>query len=198
LTAHVSDSSSVDEEMKKLKKISKEIVQKADERKRYVIQKKYNEATASLLKDTGIKTKIIKQYVPVFNKLINAYLQHLDLFVSFELDENFNETVKSRYRDSFTYDSFSEGEKQRIDLALLFTFRDIARMKNAINVNILICDEILDQSLDSVGVDNFFNIIDGLSNTNLFVISHRENMQDKFESGLKLTKSNNFTVIAED
>lgn len=193
----LNNSASVDAEKAKLKALSKEIVAKDKERKEVVIQKQYNEATASLLKDTGIKTKIIKQYVPVFNKLINAYLQHLDLFVSFELDENFNETVKSRYRDAFTYDSFSEGEKQRIDLAMLFTFREIARMKNAINVNILICDEILDQSLDAIGVDNFFNIIGSLSNTNLFVISHRENMQDKFDGHLKITKKNNFTVIED-
>lgn len=192
----LTNSASVDAEKKKLKAISKDIVAKDKDRKEVVIQKQYNDATASLLKDTGIKTKIIKQYVPVFNKLINAYLSHLDLFVSFELDENFNETVKSRYRDTFTYDSFSEGEKQRIDLAMLFTFREIARMKNAINVNILICDEILDQSLDSVGVDNFFNIIGSLSNTNLFVISHRENMRDKFDGHLHLEKKNNFTVMA--
>jgi chromosome segregation ATPase len=191
----LSNSTSVDSERSKLKVISKDIVARDKERKEVVIQQEYNEATASLLKDTGIKTKIIKQYVPVFNKLINTYLSHLDLFVSFELDENFNETVKSRYRDSFTYESFSEGEKQRIDLAMLFTFREIARMKNAINVNLLIMDEVLDQSLDGIGVENFFNIIGSLSSTNLFVISHRENMGDKFDSHLKLYKRNNFTEV---
>jgi len=191
----LSNSASVDSERAKLKVISKEIVARDKDRKEVVIQQEYNEATASLLKDTGIKTKIIKQYVPVFNKLINTYLSHLDLFVSFELDENFNETVKSRYRDSFTYESFSEGEKQRIDLAMLFTFREIARMKNAINVNLLIMDEVLDQSLDGIGVENFFNIIGSLSSTNLFVISHRENMGDKFDSHLKLYKRNNFTEV---
>jgi len=191
----LTNSASVDAERDKLKVISKEIVAKDKQRKEVVIQQEYNEATASLLKDTGIKTKIIKQYVPVFNKLINTYLSHLDLFVSFELDENFNETVKSRYRDSFTYDSFSEGEKQRIDLAMLFTFREIARMKNAINVNLLIMDEVLDQSLDGIGVENFFNIIGSLSSTNLFVISHRENMGDKFDAHMKLSKPNNFTVL---
>jgi len=191
----LTNSASVDAERDKLKVISKEIVAKDKQRKEVVIQQEYNDATASLLKDTGIKTKIIKQYVPVFNKLINTYLSHLDLFVSFELDENFNETVKSRYRDSFTYDSFSEGEKQRIDLAMLFTFREIARMKNAINVNLLIMDEVLDQSLDGIGVENFFNIIGSLSSTNLFVISHRENMGDKFDAHMKLSKPNNFTVL---
>jgi len=191
----LSNSTSVDGEREKLKALSKDIVAKDKERKSVIIQQEYNEATASLLKDTGIKTKIIKQYVPVFNKLINAYLSHLDLFVSFELDENFNETVKSRYRDAFTYDSFSEGEKQRIDLAMLFTFREIARMKNAINVNLLIMDEVLDQSLDGIGVENFFNIIGSLSSTNLFVISHRENMGDKFEAHMKLSKKNNFTTV---
>lgn len=191
----LSNSSSVDAERATLKTISKEIIAKDKQRKEVVIQQEYNEATASLLKDTGIKTKIIKQYVPVFNKLINAYLSHLDLFVSFELDENFNETVKSRYRDAFTYESFSEGEKQRIDLAMLFTFREIARMKNAINVNLLIMDEVLDQSLDGIGVENFFNIIGSLSSTNLFVISHRENMGDKFDAHMKLSKTNNYTVL---
>lgn len=195
LSELMSNSTSVDLEKAKLKKISREIVKADKDRKEVVIQKEYNEAAASLLKDSGIKTKIIKQYIPVFNKLINSYLQQLDLFVSFEIDENFSETVKSRHRDAFTYQSFSEGEKQKIDLAMLFTFRDIARMKNAINVNLLIMDEVLDQSLDAVGVDNFFNIIDGLSSSNLFVISHRENMADKFETSLHLTKRNNFTVL---
>lgn len=189
------NTSSVDTEKKVLKTISKDIVHKDKERKDLGVTKQYNDAIAYLLKDTGIKTKIVKQYVPVFNKLINAYLQHLDLFVSFELDENFNETVKSRYRDFFTYESFSEGEKQRIDLAMLFTFREIARMKNAINVNLLIMDEVLDQSLDNVGVDNFFNIISGLPTSNLFVISHRESMQDKFDDSVRLVKHNNFTVL---
>lgn len=191
----LTSSTSVDDEKVKLKKISKDILSKDKDRKVILEQQQYNEASYSLLKDTGIKTKIIKQYVPVFNKLINAYLQHLDLFVSFELDENFNETVKSRYRDNFTYDSFSEGEKQRIDLALLFVFRQVARMKNAINVNLLICDEILDQSLDSTGIDNFFSLVGELDNTNLFVISHREGMLDRFENSIHLQKRNNFTEV---
>ena len=134
----------------------------------------YNTVMTEMLKDTGIKTKIIKQYLPVINKLVNQYLQTLDFFVHFNLDESFQETIRSRHRDAFTYDSFSEGEKQRIDLALLFTWRQIAKMKNSVATNLLVLDETFDSSLDHEGVDNLFKILNTLSDdTNIFVISHK-------------------------
>ncbi len=189
------DTGSIDSEKAKLKKTSKELMTLVDEKRTMKDTETYFGVISGMLKDTGIKTRIIKQYVPVFNKLINKYLQQLDMFVEFQLDENFSETVKSRYRDTFTYDSFSEGEKQRIDLALMFVFREVARLKNAINTNLLIMDEVLDASMDATGVDNFFNIINSLSTTNLFVISHRQGMADKFDAGIKLIKKGNFTVV---
>jgi DNA repair exonuclease SbcCD ATPase subunit len=189
------DTTSIAPEQEKLKKLSKDLITMVDTKKDLKATESYYDLISGMLKDTGIKTRIIKQYVPIFNKLINKYLQQLDLFVEFQLDENFNETVKSRYRDSFTYDSFSEGEKQRIDLALMFVFREVARLKNAINTNLLIMDEVLDASMDAAGVDNFFNIINGLSSTNLFIISHREGVVDKFDSNIRLIKKGNFTVL---
>jgi DNA repair exonuclease SbcCD ATPase subunit len=190
-----SNTGNIDDEKSKMKSVAKNIVQADNERQKYLEEQALQDACVLLLKDSGIKTKIIKQYIPIFNKLINRYLSHLDLFVSFELDENFNETVKSRHRDLFTYESFSEGERQRIDLALLFTFRAIARLKNAIKTNLLIMDEILDSSMDSIGIDNFFNLIEELDDTNLFVISHRESVADKFDANIKLAKRNNFTEV---
>ena len=150
-----------------------------------------------MLKDTGIKTKIVKQYLPVINKLVNQYLQILDFYVSFNLDEAFQETIRSRYRDSFTYDSFSEGEKQRIDLALLFTWRQIAKMKNSVATNLLILDETFDSSLDLDGVDNLMKIIYSLGeDTNVFVISHKGQMIDTlFQNKIEIVKEKNFSRI---
>jgi len=160
-------------------------------------QHTYNTAIAEMLKDTGIKTKIIKQYLPVINKLVNQYLQVLDFFVSFYLDESFSETIKSRFRDEFTYDSFSEGEKQRIDLALLFTWRAVAKMKNSVATNLLILDETFDASLDYDGVDNLMKIIYSLGDdTNVFVISHKGDVLDgRFKSKLEFIKEKNFSKI---
>ena len=157
----------------------------------------YNSVILEMLKDTGIKTKIIKQYLPVINKLVNQYLQVLDFFVSFHLDEAFSETIRSRHRDSFTYDSFSEGEKQRIDLALLFTWRMVAKMKNSVATNLLILDETFDSSLDYEGVDNLMKIIYTLGNdTNVFVISHKGDILDgKFENKIEFHKEKNFSKI---
>ena len=157
----------------------------------------YNLVMSQMLKDTGIKTKIVKQYLPVINKLVNQFLQVLDFFVSFELDEAFQETIRSRFRDSFTYDSFSEGEKQRIDLALLFTWRQIAKMKNSVATNLLILDETFDSSLDHEGVDNLMKIIYTLGNdTNVFVISHKGEVLDgKFANKLEIYKEKNFSKI---
>ena len=157
----------------------------------------YNGVILEMLKDTGIKTKIIKQYLPVINKLVNQYLQILDFFVSFNLDEAFQETIRSRFRDSFTYDSFSEGEKQRIDLALLFTWRQIAKMKNSVATNLLILDETFDSSLDHEGVDNLMKIIYTLGDdTNIFIISHKGEMLDgKFENKLEFVNDKNFSTM---
>ena len=160
-------------------------------------QLNYNMVMSQMLKDTGIKTKIVKQYLPVINKLCNQYLQVLDFFVSFNLDEAFQETIRSRFRDNFTYDSFSEGEKQRIDLALLFTWRQIAKMKNSVATNLLILDETFDSSLDHEGVDNLMKIIYTLGeDTNVFVISHKGDMLDgKFANKLEIVKDKNFSRI---
>ena len=160
-------------------------------------QYSYNGVMAEMLKDTGIKTKIIKQYLPVINKLVNQYLQILDFFVHFDLDESFNETIRSRHRDEFTYDSFSEGEKQRIDLALLFTWRQIAKMKNSVATNLLILDETFDSSLDHDGVENLLKILHTLGDdTNIFVISHKGEILDgKFNSKIEFIKEKNFSKI---
>ena len=157
----------------------------------------YNSVITEMLKDTGIKTKIIKQYLPVINNLVNQYLQTLDFFVHFNLDESFQETIRSRHRDAFTYDSFSEGEKQRIDLALLFTWRQIAKMKNSVATNLLILDETFDSSLDHEGVDNLLKILHTLSeDTNVFVISHKGEILDgKFDSKIEFKKEKNFSKI---
>ena len=158
----------------------------------------YSDAARNMLQDSGIKTKIIKQYLPVMNKLINTYLTSMEFYVNFTLDENFEETIKSRYRDEFTYASFSEGEKMRIDLALLFTWRAVAKMKNSTNTNLLILDEIFDSSLDSTGTDEFLKILNTLGDENVFVISHKQDMLvDKFRSTIKFEKTKNFSHIME-
>jgi DNA repair exonuclease SbcCD ATPase subunit len=168
---------------------------------KYLLNEKasYNRIAGELLRDTGIKTKIIKQYVPVINELTNKYLQILDFFVHFELDESFNETIRSRFRDAFSYDSFSEGEKQRIDLSLLFTWRQIAKMKNSVSTNLLILDETFDSSLDDDGVDNLMKIIESLKeDTNVFVISHKSELEDAhFERKLEFYKDKNFSKMKE-
>jgi DNA repair exonuclease SbcCD ATPase subunit len=169
----------------------------SEEKLKLVDSRSYNQAASEMLKDTGIKTKVIKQYLPVMNNLINKYLQVLDFFVSFNLDESFNETIKSRHRDSFNYASFSEGEKQRIDLALLFTWRQIAKMKNSTSTNLLILDETFDSSLDHDGIDNLMKILYTLDdNTNVFVISHKGDLLDgKFRSKIEFVKEHNFSKI---
>ena len=156
-------------------------------------------AAAVILKDTGIKARIIKQYVPIINKLISKYLAALDFFVMFELDENFNETIKSRFRDDFSYASFSEGEKMRINLAILFTWRAVAKLRNSASTNLLIMDEVLDGSLDSNGTDEFLKILNNLTlDTNTFIISHKiDQMYDKFSNVIKFEKHKNFSRIAE-
>ena len=169
----------------------------SEEKLKLVDSRSYNQAASEMLKDTGIKTKVIKQYLPVMNNLINKYLQVLDFFVSFNLDESFNETIKSRHRDSFNYASFSEGEKQRIDLSLLFTWRQIAKMKNSTSTNLLILDETFDSSLDHDGIDNLMKILYTLDdNTNVFVISHKGDLLDgKFRSKIEFVKEHNFSKM---
>ena len=171
------------------------------------LSEKYNElqddkltlgAASIMLKDGGIKTKIINQYIPIINKLINKYLSEFDLFVEFELDEQFNEKIKSRYRDEFSYSSFSEGEKQKIDLAILFTWRAVAKLRNSLNTNLLILDEIFDSSLDGNAADDLLKILQNISqDSNIFIISHRENLHDKFENVIKFIKHKNFSRISE-
>lgn len=166
------------------------------------IAKKRNlqDIASILLRDTGIKTQIIKEYLPAMNKLINMYLSAMDFFVKFELDENFNEVIKSRFRDEFTYASFSEGEKMRIDLAILFTWRQIAKMKNSVNTNLLLLDEIFDSSLDVAGTDYFLSVMDKLGeNSNIFVISHKGDvLLDKFQNNIRVEKTNDFSKIVEN
>jgi DNA repair exonuclease SbcCD ATPase subunit len=151
-----------------------------------------------MLRDGGIKKKIIKQYVPIINKLVNKYLASLDFFVNFELDEEFNEVIKSRYRDEFSYASFSEGEKMRIDLALLFTWRAVAKLKNSTNTNLLILDEVFDASLDTTGCDEFLKLLHDIGgDTNVFVISHKGDvLTDKFRSQIRFEKVKNFSRMA--
>ncbi len=149
------------------------------------------------MRDSGIKTKIIRQYVPIINKYVNKYLNELDFLINFTIDENFNETIRSQYRDEFSYASFSEGEKMRIDLALLFTWRMVAKLKNSVNTNLLILDEVFDSSLDTEGTDAFLKIINTLdADTNVFVISHKgEILFDKFLSTIKFVKEKSFSRI---
>jgi len=181
----------------KLKNLNLELQESTTLAEKLSMDKHYHEYAASLLKDTGIKTKIIKQYLPVMNKLINKYLTAMDFFVNFNLNESFEETIKSRHRDEFSYASFSEGEKMRIDLALLFTWRQIAKMKNSVSTNLLVLDEVFDSSLDGVGTEEFLKLLNSLdNNTNVFVISHKgDQLFDKFRSIIKFTKKNNFSQI---
>tara|TARA_B100001059_G_C17834523_1_gene586989 strand:+ start:2340 stop:4046 length:1707 start_codon:yes stop_codon:yes gene_type:complete len=171
-------------------KLQEEQITKLREDKFYV------DVARNLLMDTGIKTKIINKYLPIMNKLINGYLTSMDFYVNFKLDNNFNETIKSRHRDEFSYSSFSEGEKMRIDLALLFTWRAVAKMKNSTNTNLLILDEIFDSSLDTTGTDDFLKILHTFADQNVFVISHKgDTMFDKFRSVIKFEKQRNFSKL---
>jgi ABC-type Mn2+/Zn2+ transport system ATPase subunit len=191
------DNTNVNEEKNKLKEMAKDAMALVDRKSELSDSRYYQEVASNLLRDTGIKTKIIREYLPTMNKLINKYLQAMDFFVHFELDEVFNEVIKSRHRDEFTYASFSEGEKMRIDLAILFTWRQIAKMKNSVNTNLLILDEIFDSSLDVAGTDYFLGLMNTFGeHTNVFVISHKgDQLFDKFHSVVKFEKQNDFSVI---
>ena len=187
------DIEAIELELEKLRqdlKVAEQNLNKVQEEKGYV------DILRDILNDKGAKANIIRKYVPIMNQLINKYLQAMDFFISFNLDEEFNETVKSRFRDTFNYNNFSEGEKMRIDLALLFTWRDIARMKNSTNTNLLILDEIFDSSLDGQGTDDFFKIIKTLEKENIFIISHKGDILfDKFTNIIKFEKVQNFTQL---
>jgi DNA repair exonuclease SbcCD ATPase subunit len=187
----------VQDSEEELSKTIKEIDRLSDKINFYVSEKVLIDTAMALLKDGGIKTKIIKQYVPIINKLVNKYLDRMGFFVNFNIDENFNEVIKSRYRDEFSYANFSEGEKTRIDLALMFTWRAIAKMKNSVNTNLLILDEILDGSLDANGTDEFLKIIQTLTDdTNTFIISHKtDTIADKFDKTYRFEKIRNFSRL---
>ena len=182
----------------KLTELKQELEAYQTRREELSTEKSVLDIAQLILKDSGIKTKIIKQYVPVMNKLINKYLAAMDFFVQFELDENFNETIKSRFRDEFSYASFSEGEKMRIDLALLFTWRAIAKLRNSVSTNLLIMDEVFDSSLDSTGTEEFLKILNTLvDDANIFIISHKgDQLYDKFHSVIKFEKVKNFSRMA--
>lgn len=188
-----------DDDKEKLLKLKGKLEHVEEQKSKLTEDKFYIDVARNLLQDTGIKTKIIKQYLPIMNKLVNTYLSSMDFFVNFNIDENFNETIKSRFRDEFSYASFSEGEKMRIDLALLFTWRAIAKMKNSTNTNLLILDEIFDSSLDGTGTDDFLKILNTFHDQNVFVISHKQDMLfDKFRSIVKFEKVKNFSRISKD
>jgi DNA repair exonuclease SbcCD ATPase subunit len=179
-----------------LDKLKFDLVEAKKELDKVVEQKQYVDILREILNDKGAKARIIKKYLPIMNTLINQYLQSMDFFISFHLDEEFNETVKSRYRDTFDYNNFSEGEKMRIDLALLFTWRTIAKMKNSTNTNLLVLDEIFDSSLDGQGTDDFFKIIKTMPKENIFIISHKGDILfDKFTNIIKFEKEHNFTRL---
>lgn len=186
----------IDGEYESLNKMKEHLDNSQQEKNELLERNEIYNICSMLLKDTGIKTRIIKQYLPIMNKLINGYLNDFDFFANFNLDENFNEVIKSRHRDEFSYDSFSEGEKQRIDLAILFTWREIARMKNSVNTNLLILDEVFDSSLDSEGTENFMKVMNSLEGRglNVFVISHKTDLlADKFDKQIKFEKIGNFS-----
>lgn len=187
---------STEKEQTQLKELEDSLLKLQAELKQLIEEKTYYEVASGLLKDTGIKTKIIKQYLPIINKLVNKYLASFDFFVNFNLDESFKETIKSRHRDEFTYASFSEGEKQKIDLALLFSWRAVAKLKNSANTNLLILDEVFDSSLDANGTEYLMTILHMLEGTNVFVISHKGDiLQDKFRNVIKFEKVKNFSRI---
>jgi DNA repair exonuclease SbcCD ATPase subunit len=194
-----SDTTNIDEEKSKLKELAQDALNKITQKNLLLEHRNIEEVANVLLKDTGIKTAIIREYLPAMNKLINKYLNAMDTYIHFELDEAFNEKIKSRFRDEFTYASFSEGEKMRIDLAILFTWRSIAKMKNSVNTNLLLLDEIFDSSLDTAGTDYFLTLMNTLGgNSNIFVISHKgDQLFDKFRSVIKFEKRNDFSVISQ-
>ena len=194
---HTGDDSGVTQEQKKLEDLVAQGTSLMKVKSELSTQREVMNIASLMLKDTGIKTKIIKQYVPIINKLVNKYLASMDFYINFELDESFNESINSRYRNEFSYASFSEGEKMRIDLALLFTWRAIARLKNSVSTNLLILDEVFDSSLDGNGTEDFMKILRTLGeDTNVFVISHKGDiLQDRFNDIIRFEKKGNFSKV---
>jgi DNA repair exonuclease SbcCD ATPase subunit len=191
------DTGNLTEEKSKMKQFASDAIELVQRKSELLDEKQLHDVASALLKDTGIKTAIIREYLPVINKLINRHLDKMNLYISFQLDESFQEVIKSRHRDQFTYSSFSEGEKRRIDLAVLYTWRQIAKMKNSVNTNLLFMDEILDSSLDTNGMDYFMSMMEDMKDTNLFVISHRtDQVSDKFDAVITVTKKNDFSVVS--
>ena len=178
--------------------IEQQIKQAQADMKQMLDDKAYYDVAATLLKDSGIKTNIVKQYLPVINKLVNKYLSSMDFFVNFNLDESFKESIKSRHGDEFSYHNFSEGEKQRIDMALMLTWRAIAKLKNSANTNLLVLDEVFDSSLDNTGTEELMKILHALDDANIFVISHKGDiLQDKFANTIRFEKVKNFSRIVK-
>lgn len=193
------DETSITELKKELKKLTTSLNKLDNKRKELLEKREYYNVSSMLLKDTGVKTSIIKYYLPKMNGLINKYLKEMDFYINFTMDEKFSENIKSRGRENFSYASFSEGEKMRIDLALLFTWRAIAKMKNSVNTNLLILDEVFDSSLDNSGTDEFLKLLNTLGGNNVFVISHKgEILYDKFHSVIKFDKVKNFSQIVQE
>ena len=187
-----------DLEEQNLKELKDCLLKLQEDLKQLIEEKSYYEVASNLLKDSGIKTKIVKQYLPIINKLVNKYLASLDFFVNFNLDESFKETIKSRHRDDFSYHNFSEGEKQRIDMALMLTWRAVAKLKNSSNTNLLILDETFDSSLDANGTEELMKLLQMLEGVNLFVISHKGDiLQDKFMNVIRFEKTKNFSRIVK-
>ena len=186
------------EKSEELQKLNEEAKQVEELKEQYATQKSVQDLATMLLKDNGVKARIIKQYLPLINKHTNVFLNAMNFFVSFHIDEEFNEMIKSRGRDDFSYENFSEGEKQRIDLALLFTWRTIAKMKNSVNTNLLILDEVLDSYLDTNATENVLTLLnsDMFKDTNIFVISHKDTISDKFQKTIRFTKTKNFSNIS--
>jgi DNA repair exonuclease SbcCD ATPase subunit len=192
------DDESSNQIQEKLNELNLDHKKLEDNKQQYSIQKNIQDLASTLLKDNGVKTRIIKQYLPLINKHTNIFLNAMNFFVTFNIDEEFNESIKSRNRDDFSYENFSEGEKQRIDLALLFTWRTIAKMKNSVNTNLLIMDEVLDSYLDTFATENVLQLLnsDMFKDSNIFVISHKDTISDKFKKTIKCTKSKNFSIIS--
>lgn len=191
-----SSNNDIEEEKKKLKQYASNVVNFHNRRNELLDEDNYHSIMVQLLKDNGIKTKVIEQYLPVINKMINHYLNIFDFYVNFELDDTFNETIKARFKDTFSYELFSEGQKKKIDISLLLAFRDVAKLKNSVNTNLLIMDEVADSSLDAEGLENLMDVINKLENTNVFVISHRsEQLLDKFQSHIKFELKNEYSII---
>jgi DNA repair exonuclease SbcCD ATPase subunit len=198
LQENSSKQSDVETEKAVVKELATQGMDREEKKKGLLSERSTLSYCSDLLRDSGVKTRIIKQYIPIMNKLINKYLASMDFFVDFEIDEEFNETIRSRHRDSFKYASFSEGEKMRIDLALLLTWRSIAKMKNSTNTNLLILDEVFDASLDSNGCEDFLKLLHDIGkDTNVFTISHKGDvLQDKFSNVIRFVKERNFSRVA--